>query len=75
MLALSQGVSLGVLSGVALIAGLVAWFTIRRRQCHTPSMGYICGQGSDMGVVPHLIGIERPKLYVSVFFRPAIGHD
>ena len=66
-----MGGVIGGIVGVALIAGLVAWFTIRRRQRHAPSTGYIGGQGSDMGVVPHPIGIERLKLYVSLFF---LGH-
>ena len=61
----------GVVGGVAvvaLIAGLVAWFTIRRRRRHAPSADYISSQGSDMGVVPYPMDVGRPKLYVRRFF-------
>ncbi|KAF8503279.1 hypothetical protein F5888DRAFT_970217 [Russula emetica] len=60
--AIAGGVVGGVV-GVALIAGLVAWFTIRRRQRHAPSADHISNQGSDMGVVPYPMDIVRPKLY------------
>lgn len=65
--AIAGGVVGGVV-GVALIAGLVAWFRIRRRRRHAPSADYISSQGSDMGVVPYPMDVGRPKLYVSLFF-------
>jgi hypothetical protein len=58
----------GGIVGVALIAGLMTWFTIRRRRRCTPSADYISSQGSDMGVVPYPMDIGRPKLYVRLFF-------
>jgi hypothetical protein len=69
--AIAGGVIGGVV-GVALIAGLVAWFTIRRRRRHAPSADYISSQGSDMGVVSYPTDIGRPKLYVSLFL--SLGH-
>ena len=59
---------IGGIVGVALIAGLMTWFTIRRRRRCTPSADYISSQGSDMGVVPYPMDIGRPKLYVRLFF-------
>jgi hypothetical protein len=52
-----------------LVAGIVAWFTIRRRRARSaPSAPYIDGQG-DMGqAMPYPLGIETPRLYVRVFF-------
>jgi hypothetical protein len=73
--AIAGGVAGGV-AGVALIAGLVAWFTIRRRRRHAPSADYISGRGSsDMGVVPYPMDTWRPRLYVSLIFfaRPREG--
>jgi len=60
--AIAGGVVGGIV-GVALIAGLVAWFTILRRRRHAPSADYISSQGSDMGVVSYPTDIGRPKLY------------
>ena len=67
--AIAGGVVGGVVT-VALITGLVAWFTIRRRRRHAPSAYYISGQGSDMdmAVVPYPTDVARPKLYVRIFF-------
>ncbi|KAF8503278.1 hypothetical protein F5888DRAFT_1903811 [Russula emetica] len=45
----NAGAIVGGVVGVALIAGLVAWLTIRRRRRRAPSAEYISGQGSDMG--------------------------
>ena len=59
---------IGGVAGVAVITGLVAWFTIRRRRRHAPSADYISGQGSNMGVAPHAMDVRRPKLYVSLYF-------
>jgi hypothetical protein len=60
--AIAGGVVGGII-GVALISGFVAWFTIRRRRARSPpSVEYISGQESDMGVVPYPPNIGR-KLY------------
>ena len=65
----SGAIAGGIVGAVALIGGLVAWFTIRRRRRrHQSPAGYISGQGSDIGVVPYPMEIERPRLYVSHFF-------
>jgi hypothetical protein len=65
---LAGGVVGGIV-GVALIAGLVARFTIIRRRRHALSADHIRDQGSNMGgVVPYPMNTLRPKLYVSLFF-------
>jgi hypothetical protein len=68
--AIAGGVAGGVAGG-ALIAGLVAWFMIRRRRRHAPSADYISGQGSDIDTTPMSMtfpmDVGRPKLYVSLF--------
>ena len=72
----SGAIAGGVVGGVAvvaLIAGLVTWFTIRRRRRHAPSADYIGSQGSDMGVVPYPMDAARPKLYVRLFLL-SLGH-
>jgi len=71
--AIAGGVIGGVV-GIALIAGLVAWFIIRRWPRHAPSAEYFSGHGSDMGVVPHPVNIGKPKLYVSHFFFACPRH-
>ena len=53
---------------MALIAGLVAWFRIRRRRGYAPSADYISSQGSDMGAVTSPMDVGRLKLYVSLSF-------
>ncbi len=65
--AIAGGVVGGIV-GVALMAGLVTWFTIRRRRRHAPSAEYFNSQGSDMGVVPYPVNIGKLKRYVSHFF-------
>ncbi|KAN0116651.1 hypothetical protein V8E52_005795 [Russula decolorans] len=60
--AIAGGVVGGVV-GLALIAGLVAWFRIRRGRRHAPSTDYISSQGSDMGAVPYPMDVGKPKLY------------
>jgi len=65
--AIAGGVVGGVV-GVALIAGLVTLFTIRRRRRHVPSAEYLSSHGSDMGVVLKPTNIGTLKLYVSHFF-------
>ena len=63
------GSVVGGVIGVALIAGLVTWFTIRRiRARSAPPAEYSSGQGSDMAVVPYSQDTRMPKLYVSLFF-------
>jgi len=66
----NAGAIVGGVVGVALIAGLVAWLTIRRRRRRAPSAEYISGQGSDIGAsaVSYPMDIVRPKLYVGLFF-------
>ncbi len=64
--AIAGGIVGGVV-GVALIAGLVTWFTIRRWRRYAPSAEYFSGQGSDMGVVGYPMDIGTPKLYVCLF--------
>jgi hypothetical protein len=67
--AIAGGVIWGIAGG-ALIAGLVAWFTIRRRRRHAPSADYISSQGSDIGTtpmsMPHSMDAGRLRLYVSL---------
>ena len=72
--AIAGGVIGGVI-GVAVITGLVAWFTNRRRRRHAPSADYISGQGSDMGVAPYAMDVGRPKLYVSHYFFFALPRE
>ena len=69
-----MGGVVGGIVGAALIAGIVAWFTIRRRRARSaPSTGYIDGKGNMGGIaVPYPLTIETPRLYVRVFFSP--GH-
>ena len=72
--AIAGGVVGGVI-GVALIIGLMAWFRIRRRRRYAPSADYTSGKGSDMGVVPVLMDVGTPKLYVSLFFSFALPRE
>jgi len=48
-----------------MIAGLVSWFTIRRRRASSaPSVAYIDGQSGMGEVAPvYIRGIETPRLY------------
>lgn len=66
----TTGSEVGGVVVVALIAGLAAWFTIRRRRRrrHAPSADYISSQGSDIAAVPYPMDLVRPKLYVRLFF-------
>ena len=66
--AIAGGVVGGII-GVALIAGLVAWFTIRRsRSRSVRPLEHSGDQGSDMAVVPYPSDIGALKLYVSLVF-------
>ncbi|KAH9035485.1 hypothetical protein EDB85DRAFT_1943616 [Lactarius pseudohatsudake] len=62
--AIAGGVVGGIV-GAALIAGVAAWFIIRRRRARSaPSATYMTGQGGDMGQpVPYPLTIETPRLY------------
>ncbi|KAH9066330.1 hypothetical protein EDB87DRAFT_1679074 [Lactarius vividus] len=62
--AIAGGVVGGIV-GVALVAGVAAWFFIRRRRARSaPSTTYMTGQGGDMGQpVPYPLTIETPRLY------------
>jgi hypothetical protein len=63
------GSVVGGVIGVALIAGLVAWFTIRRIHARSaPPAESSSGQGSDMAVVPFSQDTRNLRLYVSLFF-------
>jgi len=61
--AIAGGVVGGII-GVALIAGFVTWFTIRRSRARSVHPAELSGdQGSDMAVVPYPSDIGRLKLY------------
>ncbi|KAI9455011.1 hypothetical protein BJY52DRAFT_366538 [Lactarius psammicola] len=62
--AIAGGVVGGII-GVALIAGVVAWFVIRRRRARSaPSTAYMSGQGGEMDQpMPYPLTIESPRLY------------
>ena len=66
------GSVVGGVIGVALIAGLVTWFTIRRIHARSaPPAEPSSGHGSDMAAVPYSQDTRRPRLYVSLFFSPS----
>ena len=66
--AIAGGVIGGII-GVALIAGFVTWFTIRRRRARSVRpLEHSSDQGSDMAVVPYPSDIGALILYVSLFF-------
>ena len=71
-----SGGIVGGIAGAALIAGVVAWLSFRRRRVCSALSAVAIDDQCDMrhGAVPYPIVAEVPKLYVREFFFSLPAH-